>query len=266
MKIGCCLNMVATRSDGTGVELISAAKSVGFDYLELPLAEMMTTSDSVREEIRQSLKQNNISCEACNNFFPKTFRLTGDSVDTNGVMDYVNKAFEFASSLGVKRVVFGSGPAKNVPDGFPMERGYGQVVELLKSVAPIAEKNNLIVAIEPLRQAECNLINTFEDGVRLAKDVNSEHVKVLVDFYHLTEESEPVSHLLEYGKANLRHVHFAKPQGRVYPVGFADADYTPFIQALKEIGYDERISLEAYSKNFTEDAKTAVRFMQEQFS
>ena len=41
MKFGCCLNMVSSGPDGTGMELIPQAAMAGCDYLELPLAEIM---------------------------------------------------------------------------------------------------------------------------------------------------------------------------------------------------------------------------------
>ena len=40
MKFGCCLNMVSTKPDGTGAELLDSLAKIGFDYAELPLAEM----------------------------------------------------------------------------------------------------------------------------------------------------------------------------------------------------------------------------------
>ena len=54
-------------------------------------------------------------------------------------MDYVNRALNRAKSLGVQYVVFGSGKAKYVPDGYPLEKGYLQIVELLKLIGPVAE-------------------------------------------------------------------------------------------------------------------------------
>ena len=41
--------------------------------------------------------------------------------------------------------------------------------------------------------------------------------------------------------------------------------YRPFIDALKAIGYDGRVSCEAYSNNFYEDAVQAVKFFKDNF-
>ena len=98
------------------------------------------------------------------------------------ILGYVEKALKRAKALGVSNVVFGSGGAKNVPEGFPIEQGYEQIVTLLKRIAPVASGYGITIVIEPLRKAECNLINTFEEGCRLAKDVNDPAIRVLGRF------------------------------------------------------------------------------------
>lgn len=266
MKFGCCLNMVATQPDGTGMEFIEKLAEYGFDYVELPTAQMMDLSDEQFAQLKEKVKKAGILCPASNNFFPTSFRLTGPDVDMDAILDYVERSLSRDEQLGIEYVVFGSGPAKNVPDGFPMEQGYQQVVNLLKKVGPIARNHGITIVIEPLRKAECNLINSFAQGVQLAKDVNDPNVRVLVDFYHLTVEKEPVQNILDYGAEYLRHVHFANPNGRVYPVSGEEADYQPFIDALKAVGYDLHVSCEAYVPNsFEQDAPIAKKFFDEQF-
>ncbi len=261
MKIGCCLNMVATGADGTGIERLETIARLGYDYVELPLAEMAALSEEQFAEIKRQVAQSGLRCETCNNFFPGTIRLTGPDVNMDEVLAYADMALGRAEELGVQYVVFGSGKAKWVPEGFSMEEGYRQVVELLRQVSPLAGKHKITIVIEPLRKPECNLINSFAEGCKLRADADVPHVKVLVDFYHMTVEQEPVAHLLEQGRENLRHVHFANPTGRVYPKEEKEADYKPFFDALKAIGYDTRISCEAYAKDFEAEAREALAFL-----
>lgn len=265
MKIGCCTNMIATGPDKTGIEFTEALAALGFDYVELPLAELTALSTQAFDSLAQRVEVSGIRCETCNNFFPKTIRLTGDGVNTTEIDIYVEKALSRAKGLGVDYVVFGSGPAKNVPDGFPREVGYRQVVEMLQRIAPMAEQQGIGVVIEPLRSAECNLINSFAQGCALAKDVDRENVKVLVDYYHLTEEQEPVEHIATMGGDYLRHVHFARYDGRSYPVNAGeDRGYESFFNALAAAGYKGRISLEAYTSDFLAQAPAALAFLRKQ--
>lgn len=257
--------MVASCPDATGAEKIRKLSEFEYDYAELPLAEMMALDAAALRKIRADLAAVELRCEACNNFFPRTMRLTGEDADPAGALEYAKRALQLAAGLGVETVVFGSGGAKNVPDGFPMEKGYEQVVALLRAVAPAARDNGITIAIEPLRKAECNLINTYAQGAELAKDVGEQPVRCLVDFYHLTEEQEPVDDIVR-DAAYLHHVHLANPKGRVYPAQIGEAEYLPFIGALRSAGYSGRISCEAYAESFEREAPVTKRLLDQYFN
>lgn len=194
-------------------------------------------------------------------------RLTGPEVDFDAVSSYADRAVATAAKLGAKNIVFGSGGAKRYPEGFSRSTAYAQIVRLLKHVDPVAAKYGITIAIEPLRKAECNIINTFEEGVRLARDVGGTQVRVLVDLYHMAEENEPLSHIREYGKAYLAHIHFANPSGRVFPREGDGSEtlYRTFCSAITETGYDGRISCEAYSSDPERDAPATLSLLRYYF-
>ena len=251
MKFGCCINMIASGEDKIGAEHIGLIKQAGYDYLEMPLAEITQLSDSAFEDLLCMVQENGLPCEACNNLFPASVRLTGQSADSGTIQAYLERAIPRAAALGAKVVVFGSGGAKRLPDGFDRQQGWEQVVAVTKTVCTIAAAHGITIAIEPLRKPECNIINSFAEGVQLAQAVNLENCRVLVDFYHLTYENEELQSLLTYGPAYLRHVHFANPAigtglPRIYPDDPAEWNYAPFAQALEQIGYQHRVSVEAY--------------------
>ncbi len=258
--------MVAKGADGTGIEIIEKIAEYGFDYIELPLAQMMDLPDEQFAALKRRVNAAKIRCEACNNFFPVNMKLTGPTVDKRQVETYYRGALKRAGELSVEYVVFGSGPAKNVPEGFPMAEGYRQVVNLLREISPVAGEQGIAIAIEPLRREECNLINTFKEGCRLAEEVGSPQVRVLVDYYHLTQEQEPVQNVLDLGREYLVHTHFARNEGRGYPETIEeDGAYRPFIEALKAIAYQGRVSCEAYVEDFDRQAKQAIRFFRDNF-
>ena len=262
MKFGYCVNMTAKEPGGTGIEHLGTLEDAGYDYVELPCAEMTALSEAEFSGLVQRVHSSRVPCEASNNFFPRSLRLTGPDVDDVTVDAYVDRALHRLERLEVRTLVFGSGGAKNVPEGFPLHEGYRQVVDLLKRIAPKLAARGITLAIEPLRREECNLINTFAEGVQLARDVNEGNVRVLVDYYHLCEENEPVSHVAEHGREFLRHVHFARQRGRVCPRDPAeDPRYEAFFEALQTAGYDGRISCEAYAVDFDQEARGALDFL-----
>ena len=264
MRFGCCSNLVAEQKDGTGIERIEQIKEIGYDYIELPLTSIMALSHEEYLVLKERINKSGIKCEACNNFLPTDMRLTGLKVDMGKVSSYLEKAFNRASQIGVKTMVFGSGPAKYVPEDFPMDKAWEQLVELLRYMSTVAKPYDITIVLEPLRKFECNIINTLNEGLKLAKDADRDNIKCLVDLYHMDIEKENPKVITE-AKGYLNHIHFVMPVGRVYPKDINEYNYQPFIDSLKHIGYQDRISIEAYSDNFLEDAAASLKFLKEYF-
>jgi D-psicose/D-tagatose/L-ribulose 3-epimerase len=260
MKIGCCTNMLAAQPDGTGIEYIEKLKEIGYDYIELPLAQIAELSGGEFSVLKLRVNTTGLRCEVCNNFFPSQIRLTGSEVNYQIIESYLEAALERACQLGVKIIVFGSSGAKNVPEGFPVDRAWEQLVVLLRYISDKINTCGITIAIEPLNKLESNIINTSEEGLRLAKEVDKENIKLLVDYYHMAAEKEDVKCLLNAGDF-VRHIHFASPALRVFPSETDIDDYTPFLNGLKEIGYNDRISVEAYTKDFCKDSKKALALL-----
>ena len=261
MRIGFCTNLIASPIDGTGSEWIEKRKETGFDYVELPLAQMMDLSDEEFLLLKGKVDSSGLKCEACNNFFPGHIRLTGDAVDYAQIEAYVNKALGRAARLGVKVIVFGSSKSKNVPGGYPMDKAWSQLVELLRLIDPMVKKKGISIVIEPICKLESNIINTAAEGLQLVKAVDRENIKLLVDYYHLVMEKENPEIVLDAG-SYIKHAHFANPAGRVYPIEAEDG-YNRFIDLLKRIGYEGRISVEAYTKDFCHDGKRSVEVLRQ---
>ena len=261
MRIGYCTNLIATQIDGTGSEWIEKGKESGFDYVELPLAEMVDLEDEDFFSLKESIDVSGLKCEVCNNFFPGNIRLTGNSVDDKKIEEYLDTALGRAAQLGANVVVLGSPKSKNVPAGYPMDKAWSQLVELLRHLDPLVRTKGMTVVIEPLSKVESNIINTAAEGLRLVKAVDRENIKLLVDYYHLVMEKENPEIISDAGPY-IKHIHLANPAGRVYPVEMEDG-YIRFVNLLKAAGYESRLSIEAFTKDFSHDAKRSVEILRQ---
>ncbi len=261
MRFGCCGSMISPSSDPIGIEIVEAATELGFDYIEFALSPLTMLSPPTFSRLIGRVERSGIRCEACNNFFPPRIRLTGSEVQPAAVLDYAAKAMERAAMLGVSVIVFGSSGAKNVPEGFPKETAWKQLVELLGNLGPTAEQHGITIAIEPLNKQESNIINLASEGLRLVREVRHPNIQLLVDFYHLTIEQEDPDILIQADSA-VRHVHFAKVEGRVFPMEPEDA-FVRFFSFLKDIHYDGRCSVEGNTCDFQTDARRALRLLRD---
>lgn len=262
MRIGCCVNMVATAPDGIGIERLETLAASGYDYVEMPLAQMMELNADKFDELVAYIDSLGISCEACNNFIPASHPITGDKVDTVKLDEYLDEAIERACRLGAETIVFGSSGAKNVPQGFSMERAWEQIVATLRLVDEKIGQRRLKIAIEPLCKLESNIVVNAHEGLKLAKEVNRESIRLLIDYYHLVMEKEDQD-IIDKAKDYLQHMHIANPTGRVYPHAGDGVDYREFISNLRQAGYDERISVEAFTENFEDSAPQSLTVMRE---
>ncbi len=263
MRIGYCTNLINTQADGTGSQFIKKGKEIGFDYVELPLAQMVALNDADYHSLKEKLSACGLKCEACNNFFPPGIRLTGNDVDDGKIEDYLTKALRRAAELGVKVIVFGSPMSKNIPEGFPRDKAWSQLVELLRFIDPLAKEKAIAIAIEPISKGESNFINTAAEGLKLARDADRDNIRLLIDYYHMALENENPEIILE-AAPYLKHLHFADPEGRAYPREVKD-EYVTFINLLKQTRYEGRMSIEALSKNFDHDAGHSVEIMRHLF-
>jgi sugar phosphate isomerase/epimerase len=261
MRIGYCTNLIATQIDGTGSEWIEKGQENEFDYVELPLAQIVDLNDEEFCSLKERVGFSGLKCEACNNFFPGSIRLTGNAVEFGKIEEYLEKALGRAAQLGVKVIVLGSPKSKNVPEGYPMDKAWSQLVELLRHLDPMVRTKGITIVIEPLNKVESNIINTAAEGLKLVKAVDRENIKLLIDYYHLVMEKENSEIILDAG-SYIKHIHFANPIGRVYPIEAEDG-YIHFVNLLKGIGYEGRISIEAYTKDFCHDAKRSVKILRQ---
>jgi len=179
---------------------------------------------------------------AYNCLFPTEMRITGPGVDLASVKAYAARACSRASQMGSAVIVFGSGGARKVPDGWPRDKAETQLVEAMQVVGPVAAASGITIAMEHLNRGETNILNSLDEGMEYIRRASAPGISILCDFYHFTLQKEPLESLART-KGLLTHVHIAEPVGRV-PPGPGMTDYRPFFRGLKAIGYDARISIE----------------------
>ncbi|MEG2208988.1 MAG: sugar phosphate isomerase/epimerase family protein [Clostridia bacterium] len=247
MKFGYCANMLSTETNAIGYEWIPMLKRIGFDYVELPLAQMMTFGEKAfQTHVVAELNACGLPCLCCNNFFPASYRLTGDEADHESALAYANAALSRAASLGVRNVVFGSSGARNMPYGYAKERALDQLAELLRSLGDIAQNYGITLVLEPLNPSESNLLNWLSECRALARKVAHPAVELLVDSFHLRLSGEPLFHVLDAGE-HLRHIHLARTLGRGLPCIGDGEPWDEWFSLLRQGGYEGAISIEAYA-------------------
>jgi D-psicose/D-tagatose/L-ribulose 3-epimerase len=240
------------------------AEQFGFDYYEPSAAAIAVMSEAAFDDFAKRVAMSRIRCE-CFNGLIRTLTVVGPQVDNDAIAAYLNGALDRCRTLGATMVVWGSASSRNVPEGFPRDRAREQMVSFLRMAAPLAQKRNIVIAIEPLRKQESNIINSGAEAFRLVRDVDHPHVKMIIDYYHLAEEHEDPK-ILEDARAAIVHLHFANPAGRVWPKDPAEnPGYAPFFALLKKTGWGGGLSIEGKG-TFEADAAGSLAFFRKELA
>ena len=238
---------------------LEGAKAAGFDYAELGVRNFTALSAEEFGKLLVRHKAVGLATPVGYLFLPTDLKVVGPAVDEDREMDYLRRAFPRAQQLGIDTIVFGSGPARRVPDRFPKEQAFLQLVALVKRIAPEARKHGIVLAVEAQRKEETNIINSTAEAITWVEAVGHPNFQVMVDFYHLAIEKEDPAVLTRAKR--IAHIHFANPTGRVFPRQADEYDYAGFFANLRKIGYRGRISIEARTSDLAEDGPKAIAFL-----
>jgi sugar phosphate isomerase/epimerase len=232
-------------------------KALGAAFLTVGTGDFLVPDkpDEVFAKNLAKLSESPLPVLACNGFIrPKNLRCVGEEANHDQVLEWAETAFRRLKQAGGKFIVFGSGGARELRNGWPKDKADAQFVALLKRMGPLAEKHGVTVVVEQLRQSECNYINRIGEGAALIRAANHPNIRLLADLYHM-RVMEDTPDDLKAAMDVVRHVEIAEKAGRTYP-GVAGDDFRPFFRVLREAGYQGAISIEGKG----EEGQTSAAF------
>lgn len=248
-----------------GPDMARFAKEAGFDYFEWSVGGYLHPREE--EEIFHAAlvqaQEAGLPCPALNVFIPGDLKITGPDANQTALEAFVFTALQRAEIAGVETIVFGSGSARRIPDGFAREKAWNQLVAFGKMLGPVAQQSHLTVAVEPLNLSECNILNTVEESALLVREVNHPNFRLLVDGYHWAKDRNTDVGILDNADL-LVHAHIATIEGRMPP---NEKDpCTAFLSVLRQAGYAGRLSIEGMIGDPMLELSKALELMRSQLS
>lgn len=165
MLLGCCTSAIAQAK---------TIASSGLDYVEenvqVFLAPEGSDADFAARTQQGSLCARSIQAACC--FLPGGLKCVGPEVDDARLDRYARSAFARAQKVGIDTIVFGSGGARGIPEGWTSDKAFTQFVAVLKRFAPIAVAHGVTLVVEPLNRGECNFVNTIDEGAEVVRAVD----------------------------------------------------------------------------------------------
>ena len=157
---------------------------------------------------------------------------------------YFGDLVNFCADVGGKVMVVGSPKQRNVLPEVHREQAWSWAVGTFQPATKLAEKRGITICIEPLAPAETNFINTAEQAIQFAGELNSPNFKIILDVKAMCSEAKPIPHIIRESWPHFAHFH-ANDKNLKGP-GFGDVDFKPIAAALKEVGYKGYVSVEVF--------------------
>ncbi len=235
---------------GKDLPLIERAKSLGFDAIDIGI---MDPEGFPTRQVKEKVKEVGIEVVTT---WPgaKNANLihTNPEIRKNGV-ETLKKLVDINAEIGSKILggeIFG---AAGYLSGNPRtEEEWEWSVGGMREAALYAKnKSDLILALEPVNRFETHFMNIAEDAVKYCKDVGTGNVKAHLDSYHMMREETNFTKAVEVcGKDYLGYVHVCENNRGIPGTGLVP--WKEFFTAIKKVGYDGPLSIEAFDPSFEE--------------
>ncbi len=227
--------------------LAPRARAIGLDYVELRVSDALsplTIDEQTFRERLAALGKLDLPVEAANVFLTPPVMVVGPDAELDRLREYARVAVERLRLVGAEVVVWGSGPTRQIPEGFPRERAWAQMRERVGVVAELCERAGIRIALEALPRTAVNFIHRIGECRLLAEQVGSPAVGIVADNLHMMKEEDDYLAALRACAGRIYHVHVADSNGRAPSFG-GGYDLGPFAATLRALGYDGRVTIEA---------------------
>lgn len=227
--------------------LFPKIREMGFQVVEIPVEDPAVID---AEKIKNALDEHGLKAVVCGAFGPGRDLTHEDPAVHQHCFDYLDSLMDFCirwnagfiagpmySAVGKARLVS--------PD--QKKKEWELAVNNLRKVAIKAADKGLELAIEPLNRFESDLINTTEDALQLANDINHPAAKIMVDGFHMSLEERDLEGAIRVAGDKLIHVQVSENY-RGTP-GTGQTNWESFRRGLEAIDYRGIVSIESFTSD-----------------
>jgi hydroxypyruvate isomerase len=241
-------------------------------FTELPIIERVRRIDNLgfQAEIWDWTRHDIDDLQATGaQFSSMTGYVKGDLIDPDGAEELLTTAeqsIRVAAQLGIPRLnLHGTGlDSRGLPIR-PIELITGDMwlkaEHTLGRIAKLGEREGVTFCLENLNTAVDHPGTPFAkaaDTLALVRAVNSPHLRLMLDIYHAQIGEGNLVELINSCALYIGEVQVADVPGRCEP-GTGEINYPRIAQALREVGYQGTVGLEAWASSDSELALERFR-------
>lgn len=218
-------------------ELCIAIKKIGFNAIDL-----------VGPNNWHILQKHDVVCSMCNGADLGIVQGFNDPQYHDKLIQGYEEVIPLMAKAGYKNIIAFSGNRKGMDD----ETGLKNCAEGLKKIMGTAEKYGVTVVMELLNSRVDHpdyMCDKSDWGVELCKMVDSEHLKLLYDIYHMQIMEGDLIRTIKKNHQYFGHYHTAGNPGRNEIDETQEINYPAVIKAILDTGFKGYICQEFIPKS-----------------
>jgi sugar phosphate isomerase/epimerase len=151
-------------------------------------------------------------------------------------VDYIKNEVDFLEKVGGSYLILV--PSAVGASGAFNENAYLRSIETAKVAAEKIKGSPVRIAVEPIRSAEVNLINTVNKALEYITGIDHSSIQhINGDIFHMINEEEHIGEAILAADDKLANLHLADSNRGAIGMGMTDIDL--IISALYLIGYNQ---------------------------
>lgn len=263
MKFGVnTFNFVSPFRTAADLSLLDRVKGMGFDLIEIAFEDPATIDVDALARHAAGI---DLGVLACGVFGPGRNLVSADADERRAAAGYIRGLIDAAAKLaptlgGLTPVIGGPmyGAVGKTPaaDRDARQRERDLAAAELRPLAAYAGENGVRLAMEALNRFETDLINVVEQGLAMIEAIDSPHVGLHLDTFHMHLEERDSAAAIRRAGERLYHFH-ACENDRGVP-GRGQVHWPSVAAALGEIGYgrhDGAVVIESFTPTVTSIAR-----------
>jgi 2-keto-myo-inositol isomerase len=265
MKVA--FNQATTMKYSTLQKDLELCEKYGYDFIEIRLDKLKDyLREHTAEELKSFFETNRIKPYAFNALEFVTFR---DKAGYQQTIEDLQFLCQIGEALACKTIIVV--PTFDIGD-YTRSQIKEETARVLHELAELAQPYGVRLALEFCGYPNCS-VNTFGQAYDIVKEVNRDDVGIVLDCFHFHAMNSRIQDLRNADPTKIFVFHIddcedlpvgaLRDHHRVWP-GEGAIDLESILRTLKEIGYQEMVSIELFRPEYWEwDVERAIRVAKE---
>jgi hydroxypyruvate isomerase len=229
---------------GSFEEKVEAAARAGLQSVELVAEHVNWTDADVARALKhcRSFKMGIDTLIATPDWSKRPVSMV-DPEQREGFLADMRRAITFARKLEIPQIILMSG---NAIAGRSRAEQYASLLEGTRRAGELAEQASLTAIVEPLNSLVDHkgfFLNTCSEGLKLVRETDNPHVRLLFDIYHEQVQQGNVIRTLTEAAPYVAVFHVADNPGRHDP-GTGEIQYANVYKAIQKTGFAGYVTFE----------------------